>query len=71
MTKTSLLRFTGESEVLGRLRLAHGRVYRVWVVKGCGGLTVRAYDVENPQRFADCPYSNLASFMRNWEVVEW
>lgn len=70
MASSSLLRFKGESAVLGRFRVAHGRVYRVVMLRGCGSFTVRVYDVESPQRFADCDYGDLAEFVSEWEAVE-
>ena len=62
------LRFVGRTTRLSGLTVRHGGVYRVLMLGGCGQFRVRIYDVESPRYFADCPYSNLAAFMRNWEV---
>ena len=70
-TVIALLRFTGATTRLSGLTVRQGRVYRVFLVSGCGSFQVRIYEPESPAKYAVCPYSNLASFMENWEVVEW
>lgn len=64
------LRFVGTRTQLRGLTVRPGHVYRVLMVGGCGQFTVRIYDPGSPRYFADCPYSNLAAFMANWEVIE-
>ena len=70
-TSTALLRFTGETTRLNGLTVRQGRVYRVFLVSGCGAFQVRIYEPESPSRYAVCPYDNLAAFMENWGLVEW
>lgn len=69
-TSAPIMRFTGETVVTRRFRVAQGQAYRVLLLKGCGSLTVRVYDPTNASYFTELDYRSLAAFMREWQVLE-
>lgn len=64
-----LMRYKGESKVVGRLRLSQGHVYRVLLLRGCGSFEVRVYDSDDVRRFVSCEYGNLEQFVREWGAI--